>query len=342
MQIHVIDDGQAARWDRFLADHPQGSFYHLHGWKRINAGELGHETTCLAAMREDRMTGVLPLVLVRSRLFGRILCSMPFVNYGGIVAADDAAEAGLLDAAKSLASQCRADYLELRSPRQLSTDIPVSLRKISMTLPLDRDPEVLWSAFSSKHRTNIRRACKHGVAVTAGGAELLDEFYPVLVESWRSLGMPIYRKTYFQAILRQFPQYTRLFVCRQGDHPVAAAFNGEFNGVVEGMWLGYRPEARNLQAGYVLYWEMIKDACERGFSRYNFGRSTAESGGEAFKKKWNAGSEQLYWYFHRPSGGPMPQLNVDNPKYRLAMATWRRLPLGVTMQLGPLLARSIP
>lgn len=342
MQIQVIDDDQAARWDRFLAGHPGGSFYHLHGWGRINADQFGHETTCLAAVHEDRIAGVLPLVQVRSRLFGRILCSMPFVNYGGIVATDPAAEASLLDAARSLAAETGADYLELRSPRPLQTDMALSLRKISMMLTLDPDPETIWAAFASKHRTNIRRVYKHGVTIAAGGAELLDEFYDVLAESWRSLGTPIYRKAYFQAILQRFPQHTRVFICRQGDRPIGAAFNGEFNGVVEGMWLGYRPEARNLQAGYALYWEMVKDACERGLSRYHLGRSTADSGGESFKKKWNAESEQLYWYFHRPAGGAMPQLNVDNPKYRLAITAWRKLPLGVTTRLGPLLARGIP
>jgi len=342
MQVHVIDGGQAAQWDRFLAEQPGGSFYHLHGWSRLNARELGHDTTCLAAMRDGRIAGVLPLVHVHSRLFGRILCSMPFVNYGGVVAADTEAEAHLLAAARLTAADSRADYLELRSPRPLATDMDVSLRKISMTVRLDPDPEVLWSAFASKHRTNIRRVYKHGVTVAAGGAELLDEFYDVLAESWRSLGTPIYRKAYFRAILEQFPKHTRLFVCRQGARPVAAAFNGEFNGVVEGMWLGYRTEARSLQAAYVLYWEMIKDACERGFSSYHLGRSTADSGGEGFKKKWNAESAQLYWYYHRPTGGPMPQLNVDNPKFRLAIAAWRRLPLGATTRIGPLLARGIP
>ncbi len=57
----------------------------------------------------------------------------------------------------------------------------------------------------------------------------------------------------------------------------------------------------------------------RGCTRYHLGRSTADSGAEDFKKKWNATASQLYWYFHRPSGGEMPQLNVDNPKYKLAI-----------------------
>ena len=127
-----------------------------------------------------------------------------------------------------------------------------------------------------------------------------------------------------------------------GLEPVAVAFNGYFNGVVEGMWAGGTPAARGLQANYALYWDMMKDACERGMRRYHLGRSTAESGAEDFKKRWNAEPSQLYWYFHRPKGGEMPQLNVDNPKYKLAIQAWRKLPLWVTRKIGPPLARSIP
>lgn len=102
------------------------------------------------------------------------------------------------------------------------------------------------------------------------------------------------------------------------------------------------PRARSLQANYVLYWEMIRDVCQRGCRHFHLGRSTAESGSEQFKSRWNAESRQLHWYFHRPDGGPMPALNVDNPRYRLAIAAWRRMPLWAARVLGPPIARSIP
>lgn len=342
LHVESVDDVHADSWDAFLEGHPQGTFYHLHAWRGINSGHFGHRAFNLAATRDGGIRGVLPMVFLQSRLFGRILCSLPFVNYGGVVAADAEVEARLLAEAVSHADELGADYLEIRSAHPLDTDLEVSTHKVSMTIPLDPDPEVLWKAFTSKHRTNVRRVFKHGIQVEAGGMHLLDDFYDVLAESWRNLGTPIYRKGYFREILARFPGRTRIFICRQQDRPVAAAFNGEFNGVVEGMWMGARPEARRLQAGYALYWEMIRDACERGFTRFHLGRSTVDSGGEGFKRKWNAEAAQLYWYYHMPRGGPMPQLNVDNPKFRLAIAAWRRLPVGITTLAGPPLARSIP
>ena len=97
-----------------------------------------------------------------------------------------------------------------------------------------------------------------------------------------------------------------------------------------------------LDANYVLYWEMIKDACERGFRRYHLGRSTTGSGAEQFKKKWNAEPSQLYWYYFWPDGRERAVVNVNNSKYQFGISAWRKLPLWAARVLGPPLARVIP
>ena len=117
---------------------------------------------------------------------------------------------------------------------------------------------------------------------------------------------------------------------------------GLHNGIVEGMWLGTRARYRRDYVGYVLYWELIKQACERGHTRFHLGRSTKDSGGETFKRKWNAELEQLYWHYLLRGRASMPSLNPDNPKYRLAIGAWQKLPVAVTQVVGPVIARSIP
>jgi Acetyltransferase (GNAT) domain len=124
--------------------------------------------------------------------------------------------------------------------------------------------------------------------------------------------------------------------------PAAAAFDGMHGDTVEGMWLGMLSQYKRKLVGYVLYWELIKHACENGFKQFHLGRSSVDSGGEQFKKKWNARPIQLYWHYLLRRDTEIPQLNTNNGKYHMAMAAWRRLPLGVTQQLGPLISRSIP
>lgn len=343
VSVRAITDDDALHWESFVASQPTGSFYHLHGWKEINQSELGH--TCEYLVANDTsgsIVGALPLVLVTSWLFGRILCSMPFVNYGGPVSESPMIRALLADHAARRASEVGADYLELRCATELDSDMQVSLRKVSMTVPLQRDPEKLFASFTQKHRNQIRRAYKNDLEVIHGGIELLPLFYKVLERSWRALGTPLYRERYFHRVLETFPSKTRIFVCMASGIPAAVALNGYSHGTVEGLWAGVEPELRRLQPNYVLYWEMLRHACEAGLERFHLGRSTASSGAESFKEKWLATPSQLYWYFHRPRGGDMPSLNVENPKYQLAIAAWQKMPLWTTRLVGPPIARLIP
>ena len=342
MQIIQCDNSHAKTWDDYVSRQEQASFYHLFGWKAVNEASFGHRTFYLAAVDQGAIRGVFPLVCLQSRIFGKVMCYLPFVNYGGPCADEPGIEQLLLDEARRIVDRDQVDYLEIRSQRKLGGDLPTSEHKVSITLTLDKNPDTLWNAFKTGHRNNVRRAYKRGLSVRSGGIELLDTFYGILSESWRNLGTPLYQKGYFEHLMKTFPQETKIFVLDHEGVPVSSALNGHFRGVVEGMWLGALPKAREVEASYVLYWEMMKDACERGYQLYHLGRSTVDSGGEAFKKKWNTYPTQLYWQYIMREGRPMPQLNVSNPKLQLAISVWQRLPLPVTRILGPLVAKGIP
>jgi FemAB-related protein (PEP-CTERM system-associated) len=342
MTIVACDNSHAEAWDAYATTAPGASYYHRFAWKRINERAFSHQTAFLAAMDGGRITGILPLVRVSSWLFGNIACSMPFVNYGGPVADSPEIERALLAEARRVCDTWKVAYCELRARHHLGDDIPSSQHKVSLTLALDKDPETHWNGFKTGHRQDIRRGHKHGLVARVGGVELLDPFFEVMSESWRNLGTPLYSRHYFRLILDALGESTRLCVIYAGDDPAAAAFDGLHGGTVEGLWMGSKAKYRKLLVTYVLYWELIKDACERGYTRFHFGRSSVDSGGEAFKKKWNASIEPLYWHYLLRTRTEIPSLNVNNPRYQLAIDTWRRLPVPVTRLIGPSIARSIP
>ena len=343
VDVIQCDDSHAREWDQYLDNAADSSFYQLSGWNRINKKQFSHQVFNLAALEQGKFVGVFPLVFINSRLFGKILCSMPFVNFGGPCANSQIIERKLLDAAIEIANQKNVDYLEMRLTKIIDGNLPNTQSKISMTLDLAEDADDIWNSFNGKHRTNIRRVYKNDVEVRSGQKELLDDFYTILSESWRSLGTPIYNKKYFASILDEFPKSTRIFVCyHKGNIPIAAAFNGYHKGIVEGMWAGGIAKYRGLQANYVLYWEMIKHACEHGYESFHLGRSSINSGGEQFKKKWKANTKQLYWQYFLNRQKQLPELNVNNPKFQLAIKTWKKLPTKLTTIIGPFIARNIP
>src|SRR4051812_13507454 len=78
-------EGTAAEWDDAVRSQASWTHFHLYGWRTVMDRAFGHECIYLAArdVATGRIVGVLPLVRVRSLLFGHFLVSMPFVNYGG-------------------------------------------------------------------------------------------------------------------------------------------------------------------------------------------------------------------------------------------------------------------
>jgi FemAB-related protein (PEP-CTERM system-associated) len=341
MDIILCDDTHRQAWNAYVDASPRATLYHRFEWRGVNSSCFGHRSAYLAGVEAGRIVGIFPIVRVKSPLFGSIACSLPFVNYGGPCGDSDAIEQALVDAAKPIMDEWRVDYLEIRSRRPLER-LPTSEHKVSMTLDLDKDPELLFKKFTSAHRQDIRGGYKKGLVARLGGVELLSDFYAVLSESWRDMGTPIYARSYLETVARTFPEYTRICVIYAGNEPAAASLDMLAGETAEGLWLGSRGKFRRQYAGYVLYWELIKNACERGLTRFHLGRSTTQSGGEVFKKKWNAYPIQLYWQYVLRTRRDIPQLNVTNPKYQFAIKAWQKLPVPVTQMLGPYIARSIP
>ena len=74
-----------------------------------------HLWSALAAQdATGRVIGILPLVEIRSWLFGRTLTSLPFLNFGGVLASTDDAARALLDEAAAIARTRRCRHIELR------------------------------------------------------------------------------------------------------------------------------------------------------------------------------------------------------------------------------------
>lgn len=342
MNIMACSDSQREAWNSFVAGAPDGSVYHRFEWRDINESALGHRSCYLAATDNERIVGIFPLVQVRSRLFGNIACSLPFVNFGGPCAESREIEHDLLAEGARVVDRWRAEYLEIRSRKHLGPQYPTSEHKISVTVPLADGADAVWHRFKTAHRQDIRHGYKQGFTAAFGGVELLDDLYEVLSEAWRNFGTPIYSRRYFETVARTFADSARLCVVYGPGGPVAASFQIYEGDTAEGLWLGSRARGTQGYAGYVLYWELLKDAAEHGCKAFHLGRSTAHSGAEAFKLKWNATAAPLYWQYILRRRREIPSLNTANSRYAAAIAAWRRLPVWVTTKVGPMLARSIP
>lgn len=350
--IAVHADEDASRWNAYVTRNRDASAYHAYEWRGVIERAFGHETRYLTAESDRGVVGILPLVLFRSRLFGRFAVSMPFLNYGGVLADSERAGAALVDAAITEARKAGASYLELRHTRQMFPRLQAKRHKVAMVLDLRSSVEDQWRALDRKLRNQIRKAEKSDLTVIQGGAELVDAFYDVFARNMRDLGTPVYGSRWFREILRTFPDASRIFAVRLREQTVAASMmlwtpgpahlGAMHRGTIEVPWASALREFNPLCANVFLYWQMVRFAIESGFSRFDLGRSTPGEGTFQFKKQWAAEPRELVWEYWTPEGAGLPDLSPKNPKFARAIAAWQRLPVGVTKLLGPPIVRHIP
>lgn len=330
-------------WDSYVSRAAGASLYHLHGWKGVVERTFGHRTFYLAASREGAgIVGVLPLVQLKSRIFGNLLVSMPFFNYGGICADEPDVRQHLLGAAVDVAHEVGADSIELRHQDDWDQGLPRKTHKVSMHLALPATADELWKGLGAKLRNQVQKPRKEGLTVTVGRGDQLDAFYEVFSANMRDLGTPVYPKAFFAAILQSFPSQTWIVTVYQGSQPVASGFLAGFRERLEIPWASSLRAFNRSSPNMLLYWRCLELACEQGFAVFDFGRSSVGENTYKFKEQWGAKPHQLYWYYWLPDGRPVPEVNPKNPKFQAAIAIWQKLPLGLTRQLGPHIVKYIP
>ncbi|MEZ5316500.1 MAG: FemAB family PEP-CTERM system-associated protein [Vicinamibacterales bacterium] len=335
----VAGPGDAAAWDAFVRTRADACGYHEWAWRAVFERAFGHECVYLVARAGADVAGVLPLVFIRSPLFGRSLTSLPFLNYGGVLAASPAAARALVEAAGAQARERRCGHVELRHVARRFDDLPCRAHKVTMTLPLAPG---LWERLDRKVRNQIRKAEKSGLTAASGGAELLDEFYPVFARNMRDLGTPVYAPTLFAEVLRAFPDRARLTIVRLKGQAIAGGLTFRTGGTVEVPWASSIRDYNALCPNHLLYWHILESAVALGATTMDFGRSTPGEGTFKFKQQWGASPVELHWEYVLNGGSEPPDQSPKNPKFRLAIAAWKRLPLWAANAVGPHLVRGIP
>jgi len=340
--VKILDSGSESGWDDFVASREDASVYHLSVWKKIIEETFGHRTYYIYSEGDGGIKGILPIVHIKSRLFGNYMVSMPYFNYGGICALDRATEEALLAKAVETARTCGASHMELRETVKRDNGLAVKTSKVCMLLDLPDDADKLWKALPSKLRSQIRRPMKEGMEVRSGGIELLEDFYYVFMTNMRDLGTPVYSKKFFYNILSSLPEGSWLSVVYHEGCPVAVGFCTGFRTKAEIPWASSLRKFNKLSPNMLLYWGVLEGSIKRGYGSFDFGRSSPDSGTYRFKKQWGARPLPLYWHYWLRSGGTMPELNPSNPKYKMFINVWKNLPLWVTRLMGPGIVKNLP
>ena len=340
LAVRRLREGDSERWDSFVAACPEATFFHRVGWREIYEGVFRHRTHYLLAERGVQIVGVLPLVELKSMLFGHSLVSLPFAVYGGAASLDAQATQDLHRAAVELARELGVVHLELRNrasaePQWPRQDLYVTFRK--ELLP---EVEANMLAIPRKQRAMVRKGIQR---------ELRSEidtdtarFFELYADNQHRHGTPPQSRRYFEALKRVFGDDCEvLTVLSPQGKAVSGVLSFYFRDEVLPYYAGDLTDARDLAANDFKYWELMRRACERGLRVFDYGRSKRGTGSFDFKKNWGFEPTPLHYEYALFKRDSVPQTNPSNPKYQRAIETWRRLPRGVVNAVGPLLARHL-
>jgi FemAB-related protein (PEP-CTERM system-associated) len=340
LRVRGFGHEDRAHWEEFVQRCPEATFFHRIGWKDIIEQCFGHTTHYLLAERGAQIVGVLPLAEVKSLLFGHALVSLPFCAYGGAAGMEAEAVTALHGSARELGASIGVEHLELRDrvvreaewPRQ---DLYVTFRK-----PILPKVDANLAAIPRKQRAMVRKGIARGLVSRIDTD--VNAFFALYADNVHRHGTPPFAKRYFEALQRTFDRDCEvLTVTEPHGKAVSSVLSFYFRDEVLPYYAGDVAAARDLAANDFKYWELLRRACERGLTHFDFGRSKRGTGPFAFKKNWGLEPTPLAYEYYLYRRERIPEHNPLNPKYRMLMALWRRLPIPVANLVGPHLVKGL-
>lgn len=339
LEFEPLTPAAAARWDAFVAAHPAATVFHLAGWAEVMRSAYGHRSFSTIAVENGVVTGILPLIEIKSRLFGHALISNAFCVAGGPLAVSEDVRAALLNEAARIGRATGAGYVELRDAPggegwQSKDDLYAGFER-----EIDADEAKNLLQIPRKQRAVVRKAIEGSFRVTTD--KDVDTFFALFARTVRDHGTPVFPKRHFQAILKTFPDNADVLTIWQGDTPLSSVLSYYFRDRVYPYYTGSDPAARNAGTNDLMYWRLMRHAVARGCKVFDFGRSKVGTGPFSFKKNWGFEPRPIAHQYLLLKRDTLPNVNPTNPRYAMLIDAWRRLPIPVANFVSQFISRGL-
>ena len=369
--IHVLDPLADPRWDDLVARDPRATVFHSRGWLEALRRTYGYEPFALTTTATGPIANGLVCCRVRTWA-ARRLVSLPFSDHCEPLVDTPTDLAAMVAWLDGDVREHRWRSFELRPRTELpltaggqpfpglsnvegkADDGPVPVRGVGQPFRADHDRRYVLHTLDLRHPAEqvfkgfhpsstqraIRRAEREGVAYEAGRSEaMLAEFYRLLRLTRRRHGLPPQPWSWFRNLVDCLGNGLTLYVARKDGSAIAAILTLSFKTSVVYKYGGSDAEHHALGAMPFLFWQVIRDAIQRGIEVLDLGRSDADQPGLiAFKDHLGAAPSTLTYY--RAPARPRPAASAAGMS-RLAKALAARLPDGVLDLSGRLLYRHL-
>ncbi len=282
----LINEKTLAEYEAFIAGHPKGHFAQSSLWGKQKSAWTWRAVA--VRDKDGRICGAMAFLIRKMPGFG---VSMLYACRGPVCDLDDRETfAQLVDGAKALAKQYRGYVIKI------DPDVPCQNREFRAMLEsfgfrvmqegknfegiqpkfvfrLDiagKTEEELLASFTQKHRYNIRLAGRKGVEVRVCGQEMVHDFTQIMIETGMRDNFVTRNEAYFAHLLDNLGEHARLYMAFYEGKPIAGTLAIWFGDKVWYLYGASSNEHRNLMPNYLLQWNMIQWAVEKGCRIYDF------------------------------------------------------------------------
>ncbi len=341
---NLRDAAVVASLERWIAVNSESTPFHRPAWLMAVERGTGQSAVMLVARDEcGSITGVLPLTLIKSRLFGNAIISSAFAVGGGMLCGSSDTQKALIEALNLLANGKGCSTAELRggvlpvSDWHLSSDLYLDFCK-----PLERDDEKQLLAVPKRHRAELRKGLSNGLVFEVGRSEKFRKIhYRLYAQNVHRLGTPVFPRRLFERVLDEFGDDADVAIVSRNEEPISAVLTLYHKHVAMPYWHGASDKARGSHSNEVLYFRLMAHARSLGMTHFDFGRSKTGTGPAAWKKSWGWEGVPLCYAARAYRGKKLRDINPLSPKYQRKIGLWKKLPLPVANLIGPILARGL-
>jgi FemAB-related protein (PEP-CTERM system-associated) len=329
-------------WDSYIDSHLHGVFSHRRLWLGIISDVYNFE--CHALIARDGMAavvGILPAMVVRSRLTGKRMVSAPFSFTCGPLADNSGIEALLLERAQTATQTLGLGYLEIKSDRSLSLpEEPFTVHYGFKTyrLTLESSEDELWRGLhKSMVQRGINKAKREGVTVEASERPDESDLFDYLNRvTCRKHGIPAQPREFFDRVWSQLILEGKAdcLIASHESRKIAAVivFYDKHKAIY--MYGGSLPDSLSLRPNHLLLWNAVLRAKARGCTEFDFGRVSVENSSLAeFKKRWGAEEVPLMYYYWPKKRGVG---SADRKSLKVTISTFlfSKMPLSLTRHMS--------
>jgi len=268
----------------------------------------------------------------------------PYFYDGGVSLKGNEIHEGTYKSLQDLLVNENLEYILLKTRKAIQNNnhefIKTDQDYCTFMLDLSIGEEKIWkNKLKSQTRNQVRKAEKQNFTIKFGDKELLPDFYKVISEAWRDLGTPTHSIQFYQLILEKMKEQSCVVVIYHESKAVSCALLLKVDNVI------YHPYSCSLNSyksscvNNLLYWEIIKYACNYGFLSFDMGRSRKDKGTYKYKKSWGAEPTILFYNYLLREGVAIP--SFDSVFYKYATRAWKFMPLFMANKLGPSLIKNI-